>query len=135
MNTEISPADELQARAGALLSPFVDVTVKEDGSLGFEYGGALCSLRGMNLSDDLDVLSLICLLAWDRPLNSLLHKRINDRNDVLQFGTIKMMGHGDKVDVLLRFTFPAAGLTDEALTTMLLLILSGADTSRQGLLT
>lgn len=132
--TTVSPADQLQARAGSLLSPLVEVQVKDDCSLGFEYGGALCSLRAMNLSDDLDVVSMICVLAWDLSAGPALHERIGACNDSLQFGTITVMERGDQADVLLRYTFPAGELTDRALATMLFLILSGAETSRRSLI-
>nr|WP_255450218.1 YbjN domain-containing protein [Skermania sp. ID1734] len=112
----------------------MEVRVNDDGSLGFEYGGALCSLRAVTLSPGLDVLSMTCVLAWDRPLRPALHKRVADRNNALQFGTITIIGNGKLADVIMRYTFPAVGLSDEALTTMLLLVLSGADRSRQGLL-
>jgi len=129
----VTPAEELQARAGSLLAPLVDIQVKGDGSLSFEYAGALCSLRAINLSDGLDVLSLLCVLAWDRPANPRLRERIAECNDVLQFGAITVIGHEQKADALLRYTFPAAGLSDEALATMLFLVLSGADDSRKRL--
>ncbi|MFI6869113.1 YbjN domain-containing protein [Nocardia sp. NPDC050406] len=106
----------------------------EEGGLGFEYEGALCSLRAVNLAPGLDVLTLTCVLAWDRPLKAQLHKRVADRNAELQFGSITIIGHDKQADVILRYTFPAAGLDDEALATMLLLVLSGAGRARQGLL-
>ncbi|MBJ8346869.1 YbjN domain-containing protein [Antrihabitans sp. YC2-6] len=127
-------ATALQERALAVLAPFVELRVNDDLSLGFEYAGALCSIRAVNLSPGLDVLSLTCVLAWDRPLKPALLKRVADRNDALQFGSITVIGNGKLADVMMRYTFPAAGLDDEALTTMLLLVLSGADRSRQGLL-
>ncbi|TSE00072.1 hypothetical protein FOS14_09660 [Skermania sp. ID1734] len=127
-------AEELQERARAALAALMEVRVNDDGSLGFEYGGALCSLRAVTLSPGLDVLSMTCVLAWDRPLRPALHKRVADRNNALQFGTITIIGNGKLADVIMRYTFPAVGLSDEALTTMLLLVLSGADRSRQGLL-
>jgi hypothetical protein len=126
-------AVELQDRALAVLTPFVELRTNEDGSLGFEYAGSLCSIRSMNLSPGLDVLSLTCVLAWDRPLRAALTKRVADRNNALQFGSITVIGNGKLADVIMRYTFPAGGLSDEALTTMLLLVLSGADRSRQGL--
>ena len=127
-------ATALQERALAVLAPYVELRVNDDLSLGFEYAGALCSIRAVNLSPGLDVLSLTCVLAWDRPLKPALLKRVADRNDALQFGSITVIGNGKLADVMMRYTFPAAGLDDEALTTMLLLVLSGADRSRQGLL-
>jgi hypothetical protein len=130
VNAAVTPADELQARAGSLLAPLADVRVKDDGSLGFEYGTMLCSLRGMNLADGLDVLSLICVLAWDLSADDSLIRRIVAGNDTPQFGTIAVSERGGKADVLLRYTFPAAGLGDHALATKLFLVLSGAEDSR-----
>ncbi|MEV6069022.1 hypothetical protein AB0L82_20940 [Nocardia sp. NPDC052001] len=124
----------MQARAGAALSRYdVAVRVEEGGGLGFEFDGALCSLRGVNLAPGLDVLTLTCVLAWDRPLKPQLHKRVAERNAALQFGSITIVGHDKLADIILRYTFPAAGLEDEALATMLLLVLSGAGRARQGL--
>lgn len=131
----IDPAIELKARAGAVLSIYdVDVRVDDDGSLRFDYEGALCSLGAVTLAPGLDVLSLTCVLAWDRPLKPVLHKRVAERNGALQFGSIAVIAHGKLADVVLRYTFPAGGLDDGALGTMLLLVLSGAGKARQGLL-
>ncbi|MCP2292743.1 hypothetical protein APR08_005697 [Nocardia amikacinitolerans] len=135
MDAAVTPDRELQARAGACLDQYdIDVRVDPEGSLGFEYEGALCSLRAVNLAPGLDVVSMTCVLAWDRPLKPQLHKRVAERNNNLQFGSLTVIGHGKLADVILRYTFPAAGLDDQALTTMLLLVLSGAGRARQGLL-
>ncbi|MFI9505239.1 YbjN domain-containing protein [Nocardia sp. NPDC052566] len=135
MDAAVTPAEELQARAGASLSLYdVVVRVDTDGSLGFEYEGALCSLRAVNLAPGLDVLTLTCVLAWDRPVKPQLHKRVAERNNEVQFGSLTVIRHGDLADVIMRYTFPGAGLDDQALATMLLLVLSGAGRARQGLL-
>jgi len=42
--------------------------------------------------------------------------------------------HEKSADVLLRYTFPASGLDDEALMTMLVLVLGGVEKAREGLL-
>ncbi|MCX5042707.1 hypothetical protein OG921_05940 [Aldersonia sp. NBC_00410] len=127
-------ADELQTRAATALARFVDIRHNDDGSLGFEYGGALCSLRAVSLSPGLDVLSLTGVLAWDRPRRPELTERVAERNGALQFGTITVIEHEELADVVLRYTFPARGLDDDALATMLLLVLAGAEDGRQGLL-
>ena len=127
-------AERLQAQAAAVLSRFVDVRMGDDASLGFEYGGALCSLRAVTLADGLDVLSLTGVLAWDRTLKPTLHKRVAERNAQAQFGSISVITRGKLADVVLRYTFPATGLDDAPLTTMLLLVLSGIEDARQGLL-
>ncbi|MFI1916355.1 hypothetical protein [Nocardia sp. NPDC020380] len=129
-----TPAEELQARARNLLTRYGVAIREEDGGLGFEYEGALCSLRGVNLAPGLDVLAMMCILAWDRPLKPQLHKRVAERNAALQFGTITVVGREKEADVIMRYTFPAAGLEDEALATIILLALSGASRARQGLL-
>lgn len=130
------PSDlELQARAGASLALYdIDVRVDNDGSLRFDYEGVLCSLTAVTLTPGLDVLTLTCVLAWDRPLKPQLHKRVAERNNALQFGSIVVIGRDKLADVILRYTFPGAGLDDQALSTMLLLVLSGAARARQGLL-
>ncbi|MBU3062995.1 hypothetical protein KO481_15865 [Nocardia sp. NEAU-G5] len=126
--------EDLEARAGAVLAHFGGVDVRvEEAALGFEYEGALCSLRAVNLAPGLDVLTLTAVLAWDRPLKPQLHKRVADRNNALQFGSLTLISRDKLADVILRYTFPAAGLDDEALATMLLLVLSGAGRARQGL--
>ncbi|WP_157228743.1 YbjN domain-containing protein [Nocardia brevicatena] len=126
---------ELQARAGASLALYdIDVRVDNDGSLRFDYEGVLCSLSAVTLTPGLDVLTLTCVLAWDRPLKPQLHKRVAERNNSLQFGSIVVIGRDRLADVILRYTFPGAGLDDQALSTMLLLVLSGAARARQGLL-
>jgi hypothetical protein len=130
----MSEATELQQRAQAALSQFVTVTVGEEGSLGFDYAGALCSLRSVALSPGLEVLSLTAVLAWDRPLKASLHKKVADRNAESQFGSISVHTHDKLADVLLRYTFPASGLDDEALVTMIVLVLGGVEKARSGLL-
>ncbi|WP_305091833.1 YbjN domain-containing protein [Prescottella sp. R16] len=128
------PAEALQERARAALSGFVAVEMDDDGALRFEYGGALCSLRAVTLADGLDVLSITAVLAWDRTLKPALHKRVAERNASLQFGSIDVITRGKLADVLLRYTFPATGLADAPLATMLLLVLSGVEDARRGLL-
>lgn len=127
-------AAALQARVHGALALFVDIAETTDGSLGFEYAGALCSMRAVNLAPGLDVLSLTAVLAWDRPVSTTLHKKVAAKNDSLQFGLVSVITRGRLADVILRYTFPAAGLGDEALTTMLLLVLAGVEDSREGLI-
>lgn len=134
MSGGIESAEALQARVREALGGFVTVDADDDGSLRFEYGGALCSLRAVTLADGLDVLSLTGVLAWDRTAKPALHKRAAERNAQLQFGSINVITRGKFADVVLRYTFPATGLADAPLTTMLLLVLSGAEEARKGLL-
>ena len=62
-----------------------------------------------------------------------LHKRVAERNAEMQFGSItRDPPVASWADVILRYTFPADGLDDGALTTMLLLALSGASRPVRG---
>lgn len=133
MTDPAESAADLQRRAAAVLSGFVDVTLDADGSVRFEHSGALCSLRAVTLAPGLDVLSLTSVLAWDRPPSAALDEKVAQRNADLQFGAISVLRQPEGADVVLRYTFPAAGLDDAALTTMLLLVLAGIESSRQGL--
>jgi hypothetical protein len=133
MTAPADPAEDLQRRAAAALSAFVDVTFDTDGSIRFDHSGALCSLRAVTLAPGLDVLSLTSVLAWDRPDSATLDARVAERNADLQFGAINVIRQPDGADVVLRYTFPAGGLDDDALTTMLALVLAGVESSRQGL--
>lgn len=132
--SEEAGASTLHARAELALAQFATVNVSEEGSIGFDYAGALCSLRAVILAPGLEVLSVTAVLAWDRPLKAALHKKVADRNAESQFGTISVNIHDKLADVLLRYTFPAGTLDDEALLTMLILVLGGVEKAREGLL-
>lgn len=123
----------LQDRARLALGQFADVSVGDDGSLGFSYAGALCSLRAVALSPGLEVLALTAVLAWDRPSSGTLRAKVAVRNSESQFGSISLTTHGSQADVVMRYTFPASGLDDEPLMTMLVLVLSGVEKARVGL--
>lgn len=127
-------AEDLQKRAAQGIELYVPTTLNEDGSFGFSYAGALCSVRVTNLAEGLDVLSLTAVLAWDRSASATLHRRVAERNAACQFGSISAVGQGRTLDVILRYTFPATGLGDDALTTMLVLALTEVEKSRVGLI-
>ncbi|AMY18470.1 hypothetical protein R4172_14510 [Rhodococcus kroppenstedtii] len=131
--TEHDVVAALQDRTRVILGQFADVTVADDGSLGFTYAGALCSLRAVALGPGLEVLALTSVLAWDRPSSGGLRAKVAARNAESQFGSISVVGHGSQADVILRYTFPATGLDDEPLMTMLVLVLSGVEKARVGL--
>lgn len=128
-------ARELQARAGAALGAFdIEVRVDSDSSLRFDFEGALCSLSALTLVSGLDVLTLTCVLVWDHPIGAGLHEQTALLGGGLQFGSLVVSEHDEQADVVLRYTFPATGLGEEALGIMLLLVLSGARQTRKELL-
>lgn len=127
-------AEELQKRAAQGIELYVPTTLNDDGSFGFSYAGSLCSVRATTLAEGLDVLTLTAVLAWDRNTSATLHRRVAERNAACQFGSVSAIGEGRTLDVVLRYTFPATGLGDDALTTMLVLALTEVERSRVGLI-
>jgi cation transport ATPase len=97
------------------------------------------SLRVVTIAEDLDIVSLTQVLAWDLPLDSKLRAKVaKHANDTL-LGTVSLVekSEGAKrnskktADVLLRYNFPAIGLTDDALRTLILMVLAtGGDVRR-----
>jgi hypothetical protein len=79
------------------------------------------------------------MLAWDLPLDAKLRATVGEHAHHTLLGTVSLTEKGAatggnsrrQADVLLRYNFPAAGLTDEALGTLILMVLStGADVRR-----
>jgi len=125
----------LRERIGTALAPFVDVrtpTAPEngDGSFGFDYGAVPFALQVVTLTEGLDVVSVTGVLAWDLPLDAQVRSRVAAAADALQFGSVHLIERDADADVVLRYSFPATGLNDTALTTMLLLVLDGAADAR-----
>ena len=88
------------------------------------------------------MVSLTQILAWDLPLDSKIRARVAAARAQHAAGhgvagaERKRRGGAKRnskktADVVLRYNFPAAGLTDEALRTLILMVLStGADVRR-----
>ncbi|BCI54074.1 hypothetical protein NIIDNTM18_33520 [Mycolicibacterium litorale] len=137
---------DLQPRLAAVLDGFVDAVTREaDGALTVRHDGTIASLRVVSIAEGLDLVSLTQILAWDLPLDARLRNAVADHAHGTLLGTVslaaksgpKEIAAGAKrnskkaADVLLRYNFPAAGLSDEALRTLILLVLStGADIRR-----
>ena len=97
------------------------------------------SLRVVTIAEDLEMVSLTQILAWDLPLDAKLRAKVAKHAHDTLLGTVSLMekserakGNSKKVaDVLLRYNFPAAGLTDDALRTLILMVLAtGGDVRR-----
>jgi hypothetical protein len=93
----------------------------------------------VTIAEDLDLVSLTQVLAWDLLLDKNLRAKVAKHAHDTLLGTVSLVektgpagGNAKKVsDVLLRYNFPAAGLTDDALRTLVLMVLStGSDVRR-----
>ena len=126
-------ADQL-AVAKAALERFHDVTVDDDGSLTFAHGGVVCALQGLDLEDGLPVLNLTCVVAWDLPAESDVPSQVALGLGEGLFGTARVIRGDAGWDVTWRYAFPASGLDEKAMGTLLMLVVSGASSLRAALL-
>lgn len=131
----------LRARLAAVLADVVPVADETDEALTVHHDGTLASLRVVSIADGLDLVSLTQILAWDLPLDKALRDRVAEHARNTQLGTVTLVEKvGEKTatrnsarhaDVMQRYNFPGGGLADEALRTLVLLVLdTGADIRR-----
>ena len=121
----------LQQRLRDVLDSVVPVTEEDDGALTVQHDGTLASLRVVSVAEGLELISLSQILAWDVPLDRRIRAKIAEQARNTMLGTITLIEKKRIGEVLLRYNFPGAGLTDDALCTLILMVLStGADVRR-----
>ncbi|HZQ33324.1 MAG TPA: hypothetical protein VFB19_16515 [Mycobacterium sp.] len=130
----------LQQRLKEVLDGVVAVTAEDDGALTVRHDGTLASLRVVSVADDLELVSLSQILAWDVPMDRQIRARVAAAARDTMLGTVTLVEKkGARTrgapttlgEVLLRYNFPGSGLTDDALRTLIMMVLStGADVRR-----
>ncbi|UXA05203.1 hypothetical protein KXD96_19940 [Mycobacterium sp. SMC-2] len=135
----------LQERLASVLGEVLRVEEEPDGALTVRHAGTIASLRVVNIAEDLDLVSLTQVVAWDLPLTKKVSDQVAKQARSSNFGTVTLVekindkavqrnsgkGAAKSADVILRYNFPGAGLTDDALRTLILLVLdAGAGMSR-----
>ncbi|BBX62344.1 hypothetical protein MSAS_15180 [Mycobacterium saskatchewanense] len=137
----------LQDRLAHILGDALPVEAEPDGALTVRHNGTFASLRVVNIAEDLDLVSLTQVLAWDLPLTKKVSDQVARQARDLNFGSVTMTekvndkavrrnsgrGAAKAADVMLRYNFPGAGLTDGALRTLILLVLDTGAQIRQAL--
>jgi hypothetical protein len=130
---------ELADRLATVLEEILPVTREDDGALTVKHGETFASLRVVTIAEGLDMVSLTQVLAWDMPLDSKIRAKVAKQAHDTLLGTVSMVekvgavkGASKKTgDVMLRYNFPGAGLADDALRTLVLMVLaSGAEVRR-----
>jgi hypothetical protein len=116
------------------LERYHDVTVDDDGALTFAHGGVVCALQGLELEEGLPVLNLTCVVAWDLAAESDVPQRVALGAGEGLFGTPRVIRGANGWDVTLRYAFPAAGLDEKAMGTLLMLVVSSASSMRAELM-
>lgn len=120
----------------ALSAAAVPTDAEPDGALTVHHDGTLASLRVVPITDDLELVSLTQILAWDLALTKKLRERAAEQARLSQLGTVTVVekGTAKTADVLLRYNFPGSGLSDDALCTLVLLVLAKGVDIRQALI-
>lgn len=143
----------LLERLTSALGEVTTLVEESDGALTISVDGSVASLRVVTIAEGLEMVSLTQPLAWDLPLTNKIRERVADQAGRTMLGTVALVekasdgpdtaanGSSTKAtrrtaakrvaDVMLRYNFPAAGLSEDALRTLILLVLTtGADVRR-----
>jgi hypothetical protein len=131
----------LQERLLAALSEVLPVDAESDGALTVHHGGTIASLRVVTITDDLDLISLTQMVAWDLVLTKKIRDTVAEQSRTTLLGSVTLTekagagsvkrNSGKAADVVLRYNFPGNGLGDEALRTLILMVLDkGAEIRR-----
>jgi len=125
------------ARLADVLGQVVSVDIEDDGALTVRHDGTVASLRAVTIADGLEMVSLTQMLAWDLEPDTDLRKGIAAQAAKTMLGTVTLVEHPTedatdaRADVILRYNFPVAGLEDQALQTLVMMVLAtGADVRR-----
>ncbi|ANE80075.1 hypothetical protein A7U43_12780 [Mycobacterium adipatum] len=122
---------DLAERLVAVAEALLPATREDDGALTVHHDGTFASLRVVSVGDGLDMVSLNQILAWDLPLDDELRTKVAGHTRGTLLGTVSLAEKQGSADVLLRYNFPGSGLSDEALGTLIMMVLStGADVRR-----
>ena len=127
----------LQERLASALGEVLSVEEEPDGALTVRHAGTIASLRVVNIAEDLDLVSLTQVVAWDLPLTKKISDQVAKQARDSNFGSVTVVekinekavqrnsgkGAAKSADVILRYNFPGGGLTDDALRTLVLLVL------------
>lgn len=116
--------------ARAALESYHDVTVDDDGALTFAHGGVVCAVQGLELEEGLPVLNITCVVAWDLPIDDDVPTWVAMGAGEGLFGTPRVIRGEHGWDVTLRYAFPAGGLEEKAMGTLLMLVVSSASSLR-----
>jgi hypothetical protein len=131
----------LPERLLIVLEEVLPIEEESDGALTIRYDGTLASLRVVTVTEDLDLVSLTQALAWDLPLTKKVRDQVAEQAVSTLLGSVALVGKaseaigkrnsGKTADVILRYNFPGGGLTDDALRTLILMVLGkGAEIRR-----
>ena len=122
---------DLAERLRVVLDGVLPFEEEEDGALTVHHEHTFASLRAVTIGEGLDMVSLTQIVAWDLRLDNDIRDKVSRLAHDTVLGTVSLaeqVAGGAVADVTLRYNFPAEGLSDEALQTLIVMVLSaGAD--------
>jgi len=130
MTSEATRTSALLDNAKSALEMYHEVQADDDGALTFHHAGVPCAVQAVELAEGLLVLSMNCVIAWDLPDSNELAVTAAQRASEGLFGTLGITHTDAGMDLTLRYTFPADGLSSTALGTLLMLVVSNASQLR-----
>ena len=123
----------LQERLLTVLSEVLPVEEESDGALTVHHDGTIASLRVVTINEDLDLVSLTQMVAWDLALTKKIRDIVAQQSHSTLLGSVALQekvldgpakrNSGKAADVVLRYNFPGNGLNDDALRTLILMVL------------
>jgi hypothetical protein len=123
----------LQERLLTVLGEVLAVEEEPDGALTVRHAGTIASLRVVTITEELDLVSLTQILAWDLALTRKIRDKLAEQANNTQLGSMTVVekaaettakrNSGKIADVMLRYNFPGGGLSDDALRTLILMVL------------
>jgi hypothetical protein len=123
----------LQERLLAVLSEVLPLDEESDGALTVRHDGTIASLRVVTITDELDLVSLTQVLAWDLVLTKKIRDSVAEHAQSTLLGSVALIEKAGETtgkrnssktaDVMLRYNFPGGGLSDDALRTLILMVL------------
>ncbi len=128
---------ELADRLRTVLDGVLPYEEEDDGALTVHHGHTFASLRAVSIADDLEMVSLTQILAWDLLLDNDIRDKVARLAHDTVLGTVSLaeqVAGAGVADVTLRYNFPAAGLTDDALQTLIMMVLSAGADVREALI-
>jgi hypothetical protein len=124
----------LRQRLASALEEVMPVREEDDGALTVQHDATFASLRVVPVSEDLELISLSQILAWDLKPDRRFRARVAKQARNMTLGTVTLLDKKDHADVMLRYNFPGTGLSDDALRTLILMVLSTGVEVREALM-
>lgn len=123
----MSDGDRLEALRRELeqaLSETVNLRRDQNQAVMVDFGETPASVQVFELAPGVEVFSLTQVVAWDLPLTADLRSDVRSAGESVQFGSLRLMEREVSADLVLHYSYPAAGLTGAALREFMLFVLA-----------